>query len=104
VLDRETVEKVSKLARLKLNENEISAFAEQLTNVLANFETIAQVETSGVRPLVTPTDMSVQLRADEPSGSASYPGSYPGSEADNEKLLENAPEKMGRLFKVPPVV
>jgi aspartyl-tRNA(Asn)/glutamyl-tRNA(Gln) amidotransferase subunit C len=96
MLDRDTVEKVSKLARLKLNEVEIAAFAEQLSSVLANFESIAQVDTAGVRPLITPTDMSVQLRPDDTVLFA--------NEAENEKLLENAPEKMGRLFKVPPVV
>lgn len=96
MLDRETVEKVSKLARLKLTENEILAFKDQLSTVLENFETIAQVDTTGVRPLVTPTDMSVSLRADAPPPVV--------TEQENEKLLVNAPEKSGLLFKVPPVV
>lgn len=96
VLDRETVEKVSKLARLKLSEDEVAAFAQQLSSVLENFEQIAQVDTNGIRPLVTPTDMSVSFRPDE--------AVLETNETENEKLLENAPEKSGRLFKVPPVV
>ena len=96
MLDRETVEKVSKLARLRLTEDEVAAFATQLTSVLENFEGIAQVDTSSVRPLITPTDMSVSFRPDDTVLEA--------NEVQNEKLLENAPEKSGRLFKVPPVV
>jgi aspartyl-tRNA(Asn)/glutamyl-tRNA(Gln) amidotransferase subunit C len=92
MLTRETVEKVSHLARLKLTEEELRAFSEQLSAVLKNFEQIAKIDTQDVLPLVTPTDMSVHLRQDvvEPT--------------DGEKMLSNAPDKVGRLFKVPPVV
>lgn len=92
MLNEDTVEKVSRLARLKLTEAELKAFSEQLSAVLRNFEQIAKVDTKDVVPLVTPTDISVHLRPDvaEPT--------------DGEKMLSNAPEKSGRLFKVPPVV
>lgn len=93
MLTKEAVEKVSHLARLKLTEEELSAFSQQLSAVLDNFEKIAQVDTKGVRPLVTPTDMSMALREDKVN-----------AEANTEKLLQNAPEKSGQLFKVPPVV
>ena len=92
MLTRETVEKVAHLARLKLTDAEVLAVAEQLSAVLENFEQIAKVDTKNVIPLVTPTDMTQHLRADI-------------SEAvDSEKMLSNAPDKSGRLFKVPPVV
>ena len=86
------VQKVSHLSRLKLSDEEMTAIQYQLSLVLENFEQIAQVNTEGVRPLFTPTDIVHTMRADvvEPF--------------DSEKLLENAPEKSGRLFKVPPVV
>lgn len=92
MLTTETVEKVAHLARLKLTAPEIEAIRTQLSAVLENFEKISQVDTTGVRPLVTPTDMSQTLRPDVPE------------QFDSEKLLSNAPEKSGRLFKVPPVV
>ncbi|MES2964618.1 MAG: Asp-tRNA(Asn)/Glu-tRNA(Gln) amidotransferase subunit GatC [Bdellovibrionota bacterium] len=92
MLTTETVEKVSHLARLKLTEHELRAFSEQLSAVLANFEQISQVDTNGVAPLVTPTDMAVHLRVDVVEAT------------DGEKMLSNAPDKSGRLFKVPPVV
>lgn len=92
MLTRETVEKVSHLARLKLSEAELKAFSEQLSAVLKNFEQIAAVDTKGVAPLVTPTDMAVHLRPDV------------AEQVEGEKMLANAPDKSGRLFKVPPVV
>jgi aspartyl-tRNA(Asn)/glutamyl-tRNA(Gln) amidotransferase subunit C len=90
----DTVEKVSTLARLKLTEPEITSLSETLTAVLANFEQIAKVDTTGVAPLVNPTDMAVTLREDRIAETIE----------NSDALLENAPEKSGRLFRVPPVV
>ena len=91
-LSLEAVKKVSQLARLKLTETELTSIQNQLSAVLENFEQISQVETSGVRPLVTPTEITQSLRPDV------------AESFDSEKILANAPEKAGRLFKVPPVV
>lgn len=93
MLTRETVERVATLARLKLSEAETEDLSKTLSKVLEHFEQIAQVDTEGVRPLITPTDMSMSARADTVERSI-----------DSDKCLENAPEKVGRLFKVPPVV
>lgn len=93
MLTKETVEHVSKLARLKLTEQEIFAFSQQLSAVLGNFEQIAQVDTKDVSPLVTPTDVSMTLREDAVEIAV-----------ESEKLMQNAVEKVGQLFKVPPVV
>lgn len=91
-LTLEAVQKVAQLSRLKLTDQELAAIQTQLSAVLENFEQIAQVNTEGVRPLVTPTDMPQTLRPDVVET------------FDSEKILANAPEKAGRLFKVPPVV
>lgn len=91
-LSLEAVKKVSQLARLKLTDTELTSIQNQLSAVLENFEQIAQVNTEGVRPLVTPTEISQRLRPDVVEA------------FDSEKILDNAPEKAGRLFKVPPVV
>jgi aspartyl-tRNA(Asn)/glutamyl-tRNA(Gln) amidotransferase subunit C len=89
----QTVAHVAKLARLKLSEKEQGELSQVLSHVLAHFEQIAKVNTDGVLPLLTPTDMSQGLRADVAE-----------KLIDSDKLLENAPDKSGRLFKVPPVV
>jgi aspartyl-tRNA(Asn)/glutamyl-tRNA(Gln) amidotransferase subunit C len=93
MLTKETVEKVSTLARLKLTDAEITAISQQLSVVLENFEQIAQVNTKDVRPLLTPTEITMNLRPD-----------VAATGGDSEKYLSNAPEKSGRLFRVPPVV
>ena len=66
---------------------------EQLTKVLAHFQQISQIDTAGVEPLVTPSDIDFYTRPDV----AHNPNT-------TEEILQNAPEKGGNLFKVPPVV
>lgn len=92
-LDSATVEKVSTLARLKLTASEIDAIAGQLSAVLGNFEQLQKVDTNGIEPMVTPTDLSLRLRDDEAK-----------TKSDTEPFLANAPARSGQLFKVPPVV
>lgn len=93
MLTKETVQHIAKLARLNLTEMEAEAFSGQLSAILDSFNEISKVETNGVEPLVTPSEIALHLRADEvePSGST-------------EEILLNAPDKSGHLFKVPPVV
>jgi aspartyl-tRNA(Asn)/glutamyl-tRNA(Gln) amidotransferase subunit C len=93
MLEKDKIRHVSKLARLTLSETELEEFSEVLSAVLENFQQIEKVETANVKPLVTPTDVAVALRADVVERTVT-----------SESLLENAAEKSGRLFKVPPVV
>ena len=85
--------KVAQLSRLELNESEIKEFAGQLSAVLENFVQLQKVDTKGIEPLVTPTDLSVRLRDDVAI-----------KVANTEPLLANAPARSGNLFKVPAVV
>lgn len=93
MLTKETVQHVAKLARLKLTEAEIADCAKVLSAVLENFEQIAGVDTQDIHPLVSPTEISPSFREDLAERTI-----------DSDDLLDNAPEKSGRLFKVPPVV
>ena len=87
------MQKVAELARLKLSDAEAEAIAGQLAAVLENFEQLAMVQTTGVEPLVTPTDVAIHFREDKAA-----------KEFDIESFMVNAPSRSGRLFKVPPVV
>lgn len=93
MLDISSVQKVAELARLSLTEDEIRAIAGQLKAVLENFEQIAGVNTKGVEPLITPTELVVHFRED-----------LVVVQSDPDAFLANAPARSGRLFKVPPVV
>jgi len=93
MISEEEVARVAHLARLSLTTDETKQLASQLSSVLGHFEHVSKVDTKGVEPLVTPTDMSVTWREDEPRV-------WENAEA----AMANAPEAVGNLFKVPPVV
>lgn len=93
MIDLKTIHRIAQLARLQVNENEAQQYANQLTKVLTHFQEISKIETSNVEPLITPTEITLNLRDDVAK-----------HEFSTEELLKNAPDKMGQLFKVPPVI
>ena len=93
MITKETIQHISKLARIKLDDAETLQISEQLTNILKHFEEISELDTKSVVPLVTPSEMAVHWRRDEVL-----------QEVRSEKLVANAPDRSGKLFKVPPVV
>ncbi len=59
------VEKVAKLARLKLTDEEKEEFSRDLNEILEAFEIIKNVDTEGVEPAYLPIDVEDVLREDE---------------------------------------
>ena len=95
-LGREDVERVARLARLRLSDSETDRFAEQLRRILAYARQVQEVATTGVAPMAHPfPDESPRSREDAPAGS------LPRDEA-----LAAAPDadRQGGLFKVPRVI
>lgn len=93
MISEEQVDRTAYLARLSLTPAETKELAKQLSSVLKHFEQVSKVNTTGVEPLVTPTDMEAFWREDKAQAWESP-----------EVATANAPETMGNLFKVPPVV
>lgn len=93
VVSEQQVEKIAFLARLSVTSEERQAFARQLSSILNYFNQMSAIKTDGVEPLVTPTDMVCEWREDRVQA-------WRGAEA----AIAGAPEKVGNLFKVPPVV
>jgi len=93
MIDQKTILHMAQLARLKITPEEAVHYGEQLTKVLNHFDQISGIDTTGVEPLITPTDIAVHLREDADKQTYTV-----------EQMLENAPDRMGNLFKVPPVV
>ena len=87
------IENVALLARLNLSDEEKNKFQEQMGSILEYFEDLNEVNTDGVVPLVTPTEIVNEFRQDEP---------VHWQEA--ETALNIAPDIKGNLYKVPPVV
>ena len=93
MIDKKTIEHIAKLARLHITEEEAQEYSTQLAKALGHFEQISKVDTSGVEPLVTPTEMDAYWREDVAL-----------QEYSAEEMTANAPDRAGNLFKVPPVV
>lgn len=93
MIDKKTIEQIAKLSRLHVSEQEANEYSVQLSKALGYFEQISKVDTHGVEPLITPTEIESYWREDQPK-----------SEYTPEEMTANAPSKAGNLFKVPPVV
>ena len=88
-LNREEVWHIARLARLGLTEAEVDKFGEQLSDILENFETLQQVDTSDTPPTSQSIALQNVMREDEVA-----PSLPPG------KVLANAPRKEGDCFRV----
>lgn len=93
MIDKKTIEHIAKLARLHITDAEAQEFSSQLSKAFGYFEQISKVATQGIEPLVTPTEIEAFWREDVVK-----------KELSAEAIVANAPEKVGNLFKVPPVV
>jgi len=88
-LSREEVLHIARLAKLGLDEAELSRFSEQLSNILGNFEVLQKVDTSGVSPTAQSVSLQNVLRDDEAA-----PSLPPG------EILANAPREDEGCFRV----
>jgi aspartyl-tRNA(Asn)/glutamyl-tRNA(Gln) amidotransferase subunit C len=93
MISEDDVARVALLARLSITPEETKQLASQLSSVLGHFEHVSKVNTEGVEPMVTPTDVEAFWREDVVKGWKSA-----------DEAMANAPEAVGNLFKVPPVV
>lgn len=99
-ISTEEITKVAALARLELSADEIQQFPVQIEKALEFFSQINSVATDNVKPLVSPFQEAPIFRAD-----IARPESESTADPSNvEKHLERAPDRQGRLFRVPPVV
>ena len=93
MIDKKTIEHIAKLARLHITEVEAAEYSAQLEKVLHNFEQITNINTDGIEPLITPTEIEIYWREDEVQ-----------QDFTAEEMIANAPSRAGNLFKVPPDV
>ena len=92
-LTRKEVEEIARLARLHLEEDEITRMQGELGAILDSFAELAAVDTTGVPPMTHAVPMDLRLRPDEPAPS------LPVAEA-----LRAAPSREGDLFVVPAII
>jgi len=92
-IDRKTVEKVAKLARLQLSGEEIDRYGGQLGAILDYIAKLEKLDVKALEPLAHAVDTHNVFRADEPRPSLS-----------RDAALQNAPEKTGDFFIVPKII
>ncbi|MCA9070082.1 MAG: Asp-tRNA(Asn)/Glu-tRNA(Gln) amidotransferase subunit GatC [Planctomycetaceae bacterium] len=90
---RDDVQKVAKLARLKLSEDEVDLFTTQLGQILEYVHIMDQLETDDVEPMAHAIEVSNVFREDSPKDSL-----------PREAALANAPKSDGQSFLVPPIL
>lgn len=64
-LDRKAVEDIAHLARIALNEDDITATTAKLSGILDLIDRMQAVETQGITPLAHPLETTQRLRADQ---------------------------------------
>jgi aspartyl-tRNA(Asn)/glutamyl-tRNA(Gln) amidotransferase subunit C len=92
-LDKNQVQQIAMLARLKLGEDEYAESVEKLSRIVDFVAHLAEADTSGVIPMAHPLDIAQRLRPDvvtEPD--------------DRDRYQENAPAVMDGLYLVPKVI
>ena len=63
-LSRNDVEKIARLARLHVDENQIDNYAQTLSRILDLVEQMNSVDTDNVEPMSHPRDAALRLRPD----------------------------------------
>jgi aspartyl-tRNA(Asn)/glutamyl-tRNA(Gln) amidotransferase subunit C len=92
-LSEAEIQRLAKLARLEVPSEQVSEVQSDLNRILALFEQLKQVDTSGVQPLVHAIEVTDVFAPDHVSKSL-----------DVEDVLRNAPVHDESFFKVPPVL
>ena len=94
LIDKKITLKIASLAKLELTEQEIKEYSKDLTNILKWMEELKEVDVSNVQPVTSVTKNELYEREDI---------AYKNTVAQ-EKILLNAPEKVGEYFTVPKVI
>ncbi len=87
------VQKVAKLARLRLTDDELDRFTGQLAAVLEHAADLETLDLAGVEPMAHPVPLTNVLRTDEP-----------GDALERDEVLAAAPSAEDGQFRVPPVL
>jgi len=90
VIDRDQVLHVARLARLRLEEEEIDRMSRELSTVLDHIEKISELDLEAVEPTSHVIEVENVMRADEPR--PSWP---------RDRVLADAPDGASDGFRVP---
>jgi len=92
-IDKDTVKHISKLARISLDEKEISNLSKNLSSIMKFIEKLNELNTDKVTPLTSIINASLKSREDDVKDGKI-----------RDQILKNSPEKNEEFFVVPKVV
>ncbi|MDQ1272663.1 MAG: aspartyl-tRNA(Asn)/glutamyl-tRNA(Gln) amidotransferase subunit [Planctomycetota bacterium] len=92
-IDKDQVENIAKLSRIRLTELEREMFVHQLNNILFYIEKLNKLDTENVAPMAYTSDVSNVFREDKLKPSIPL-----------QDVLINAPATKSGFFKVPKVI
>ena len=92
-VDKDTVAKIARLARIKVSPAQQEALAGELSGILGWVEQLGELETDAVPPMTSVVEVDPELRADRVTDGDC-----------RDKILANAPDATHDFFAVPKVV
>lgn len=91
MIDKEEIERIAKLARLNLKEEELEGFSKDLSSIIDYIDILNEVNVKGVEPLSHIHDIKNVMREDIRANQS--------QEVINQ-LIESAPDKESGFVKV----
>lgn len=92
-VSKEEIKHIAKLSMLKISDEEIEKYTNQMQDIISFAETVNSAATDGLEESLGGIESSNVFRKDEIKESMEI-----------EEVLQNAPEQDEGMFKVPPVV
>ena len=92
-IDKNTINKIARLSRIKLDDKESEDYIKDLNSILDWVEQLNEVNTENVEPLSNISSSILPKREDVSKDANS-----------SDEILKNAPDKLEGFFAVPKVV
>jgi len=92
-LDTATVRRIAKLARIRVDDQQVAQLQTELNSILGWIEQLNEVDVEGVEPLTGAAQMALKMREDVVTDGGI-----------REQVLANAPDRAGDFFAVPKVM
>ena len=102
-LDKDTVARIARLARLRVPDEELAPLAGELSGIFAWIEQLNEVDTNNVEPLASVSDVTLPLREDKVTDggiAARVLANAPGGAV----YIDPSDKSVGGFFTVPKVV
>ena len=92
-VDAATVKRIGRLARIRVEEDEVEKYQGEINAILGFVEQLGEVDVEGVEPMTSVTPIQLRRREDKVTD-----GGYP------ERVVKNAPLTEDNFFMVPKVI